>query len=52
MKFEVTFKDVIGEVDCEDDAYGVLLSYLKECVAMGDVTAFDFKRLEDGRKTN
>ena len=48
-KFKITFVDEI-EAESEEDAYGVLLKYLWECVEHSDVTAFDFKDIEETQK--
>tara|TARA_Y100000114_G_C11675156_1_gene285798 strand:- start:152 stop:301 length:150 start_codon:yes stop_codon:yes gene_type:complete len=45
-KFKITFCDVF-EADDEIDAYDKLRAYLRECVEMGDVTAFGFEEIED-----
>lgn len=42
MKYKVTFQDEI-EAETIEDAFDQLLEYLKDCVNMGDVTAFTFK---------
>jgi len=42
QKFKITFCDDFEAKD-ELNAYDVFLAYLRECVEMGDVTAFDFK---------
>jgi hypothetical protein len=46
MKFEITFKDIFERVENEEQAYDILLDYLKECVENGDVTAFEFKEVK------
>jgi hypothetical protein len=41
MKYKVTFEDEI-EADTPEEAYDILLDYLKDCSNLGDVTAFKF----------
>ena len=45
-KFKVTFVDIF-EAEDESKAINDLLSYLKECVEMEDVTAFGFEEIKD-----
>lgn len=45
-RYKVTFKDIF-EVESEDEAYDVLLDYLAEIVRYEDVTAFDFKEIQE-----
>ena len=40
-RFTVTFTDT-QEAETEEDAYDSLIDYLRECVMLGDVTAFEF----------
>ena len=47
MKFLVTFKDVFENCESEEQAYDALLEYLSYIVLHEDVTAFDFKLIED-----
>jgi hypothetical protein len=46
MKFKVTFVDIF-EAEDESKSIDDLLSYLKECVKMEDVTAFGFEEIKD-----
>jgi hypothetical protein len=41
MKYKVSFHDEI-EAETPEDAYDILLEYLKDCSNMGDVTGFKF----------
>jgi len=45
-KFKVTFFDIV-EAETEADAYDEIIKYMKDVADNGDVTAFDFKQLED-----
>jgi len=47
MKFLVTFKDVFENCQSEEQAYDALLEYLADIVRHEDVTAFDFKLIEE-----
>ena len=47
MKFQVTFNDVFENCESEEQAYDALLEYLSNVVRFGDVTAFDFKLVEE-----
>jgi hypothetical protein len=47
MKFKITFEDIFGGVESEEQAYDILLGYLNECVKHGDVTAFNFEEVSD-----
>ena len=50
-KFKITFCDDFEAKD-ELNAYDELLSYLRECVEMEDVTAFGFEEVNDDRTRN
>lgn len=45
MTYTITFKDTI-DAETEEQAYDKLLEYLKKCVDNGDVTAFNFDKME------
>ena len=45
VKYEDSFEAV-----SEEEAYDLLLNYLRECVTMSDVTAFDFKEESEAIK--
>ena len=47
-KFKVTFVDIF-EAEDESKVVDDLLSYLKKCVEMEDVTAFGFKEDKDAQ---
>lgn len=47
MKFQVTFNDVFENCESEEQAYDALLEYLSNVVRFEDVTAFDFKLIEE-----
>ena len=49
MTFKVKFSDEITAAS-EEDAYGILLRYLYDCVRYDDVTAFDFKKVSPRKK--
>lgn len=51
MKFVVKFNDEI-EAETEEDAYDILLEFLRECVEFGDLTAFDFTLKTENEKTD
>ena len=51
-KFKITFVDY-AHAKSEEDAYKILVDYLKDCGKFEDVTAFDFKEVgEDEEKTS
>jgi hypothetical protein len=41
MKYKVQFNDEI-EANSPEEAYDMILEYLKDCVKFGDVTGFSF----------
>lgn len=45
-KFKVKFIDYF-EAETEEDCYKKLLDYLKECVEMEDVMAFEFNEVKE-----
>ena len=54
MKIQVSFKDVLSDkngVPLEfkniDDSYDVFRKYLKDCVEYGDITTFNFIKVEE-----
>jgi hypothetical protein len=47
MKFKVTFEDIFEHCESEEQAYDVLLDILASMVRHEDVTAFEFKLIED-----
>lgn len=46
-KFKVTFEDVFGMYETEEQAYDALLEYLNDCVKFEDVTAFNFEEINE-----
>jgi hypothetical protein len=48
MKIEITYRDVI-EADSVEEAFEVLLSFLRDCVVNEDLTPFSFID-EDGNE--
>lgn len=46
MKYKITFEDIFEGVESEEQAYDVLLDYLKDCVKNEDVTAFNFEEIK------
>jgi hypothetical protein len=45
-KYKVTFVDEI-EARSEEEAYAMLVEYLKDCGRFEDVSAFDFEEIID-----
>jgi hypothetical protein len=45
-KYEIVFRDEV-EADSLDSVYDNFLEYLADCVRDGDVSAFQFYKLED-----
>ena len=43
--FRVQFVDEIT-AETEEDAYNILLTYLRDCAEYGDATAFQFEEVE------
>lgn len=41
MKYKVTFQDEI-EAETLEDAFDIILDYMRDCANMKDVTAFTF----------
>lgn len=45
MKFQVTYKDVFGNCETEEQAWDALLEYLRDVVRYEDVTGFSFEEI-------
>jgi|LakMenEpi03Aug12_release.lakeMendotaPanAssembly.Ray.scaffolds.fasta_scaffold6816218_2 hypothetical protein len=48
-KFKITFVDEI-EARSEEDAYAMMVEYLKDCGRFEDVSAFNFKEIKKEKK--
>lgn len=47
MKIKITFADIFDNLESEEQAYDVLLEYLRDCVKHEDVSAFEFEEVLD-----
>ena len=47
MKIKITFTDIFNNLESEEQAYDVLLEYLRDCVKHEDVSAFQFEQVEE-----
>lgn len=47
MKIKITFTDIFDNLESEEQAYDVLLEYLRDCVKHEDVSAFEFEEVKE-----